>query len=522
MSCSIRPLIVIGFSVVFVSSLAAQERPSSIRFVDVSTACGIEAYSSPEGMGAGLLAADYDGDGDVDLFAPTGEGTPDQLYRNLGDGTFEEIAALVGLDSVRRHRAALFFDYDNDDDLDLIIGHDDQPADPVQSSSFQLFRQDSPTSFHDVTAEAGLFRQARASGLLAHRSGFAAGDLDRDGDLDLYATMWNGEANLFRNEGNGTFVDISAASGIAHTFPVTQWQPIIGDFDGDGWQDIFVAVDFFDNLLWVNQRDGTFVNQAQEAGCNHSMNGMGAACNDIDGDGDLDLAVTNIHDYKGFGERNLMLLNASKRGSFRFGDVSTAVGVADGGWGWGVTLFDADCDGHVDWASTNGFETAPWMTDTTRFYFGRPDVSGEAIEASKQVGLADPDWGSALISFDLDRDGDLDLGQTCMGGPLRVLENVPAAGPGRAVAPGGYLVVQPRQVQGNRRGIGAIVSIRIGGRWSSRLITAGTSFLSQEPAEAHFGLGRASQVDRVRVQFPDGTVTSLTNVAANQTISVFP
>lgn len=514
----VRSLLVV--SLLFVAPLAtAQVRPAPIRFTDRATQCGILSYDAANGMGSGVLAADYDDDGDIDLFVPNGEGVPDQLYRNRGDGTFEEIAARAGLDSLQRHRASLFFDYDGDGDLDLIVGNDDQAIDPVAASSFHLFRQDGPESFTDVTREAGLFVHARMTGLRPHRGGFCAGDLDRDGDLDLCATMWNGQSQLFRNEGDGTFTDISTSSGVFTEFPVTHWQPLMGDFDGDGWQDIFMAVDFFDNQLWINQKDGTFVDKAKEAGVNYVMNGMGAAVSDVNNDGKLDIGVTNIFQHTFFDKRNLLQINLSTPGQPKFAEISVEAGVADGGWGWGMTFFDADRDGRVDWASTNGFESEPWDRDPTCFFFGnQPRL--QVQESARAVGLADNDWGSGLIAFDFDRDGDLDVAQTCMNGTLRLMENQPSVFPSKGVRTPHYLVVKPRAASGNRFGIGAKVLIQVGADIQCRVITAGTSFLSQEPAEAFFGLGDATLVDRVHVTFADGTTRDSFQVPVDQVLTI--
>ena len=476
------------------------------QFTDVAAERGIEPHSMTEGLASGLSAADIDNDGDVDVFVPNGPNMPDQLYINLGNGTFEEIAATAGVDSTELSRCAVWFDYDADGDLDLFVANDD----PDSSTKFRLYRQQAGLVFEEVTEEAGV-----GGGNDSPRGGVCAGDINRDGYLDLYAVPWGGTAHLYLNNTDGTFTEISESSGVGAGLPLAHWQPMMVDLDGDGWLDIFQALDVAPNDLWMNQQDNTFVEMGAMAGLANAMNDMGVTLGDYDNDGDLDIYVSNIIGSPG-GGRNVLFRNDSQGSLLDFTEVSQDAQVDDGGWGWGVTFFDADNDGLLDIAATNGFYGSEWEHDASKLFrnLGGDPVVFEEIAA--QVGFDDTDWGSALVAFDYDRDGDLDVMQSCVYGPVRLLENQPSAGPSL----GHYLTVKPRMDGPNHWAIGAVVHVEAGDLSMMRLVSAGTSFMGQEPAEAFFGLADATIVDRITVDWPDGTQTTVLNVSADQIITI--
>ncbi|MCH7719476.1 MAG: CRTAC1 family protein [Planctomycetes bacterium] len=476
------------------------------QFVDVAAERGIEPHSMTEGLASGLSAADIDNDGDVDVFVPNGPNRPDQLYLNLGNGTFEEIAATAGVDSAELSRCAVWFDYDADGDLDLFVANDD----PDSSTKFRLYRQQAGLLFEEVTAEAGLI-----GGNDSPRGGVCVGDINRDGYLDLYAVPWGGTAHLYLNNTDGTFTEISESSGVDNGFPLAHWQPVMVDLDMDGWLDIYQALDVAPNNLWLNQQNNTFVESAQMAGLANPMNDMGVTLGDYDNDGDLDIYVSNIIGSP-FGGRNVLFRNDSEGSLLDFTEVSQDAQVDDGGWGWGVTFFDVDNDGLLDIAATNGFTGAEWEYDVSKLF---RNLGGDPVvfeEIATRVGFDDTYWGSALVAFDYDRDGDLDVMQSCVNGPVRLLQNQPSAGPSL----GHYLTVKPRMDGPNHWSIGAVVHLEAGDLSMMRLMSAGTSFMGQEPAEAFFGLGDATIVDRITVDWPDGTQTTVVNVSADQIITI--
>ncbi len=492
---------------------------ADVTFVDVTAVRGLGPFMNEEGHGSGAAAADYDADGDVDVFIPQAAGLPDLLYQNDGTGHFVEVAGSVGLARMTSSRTALWFDYDGDHVLDLVVSNDDQDA----ATSFHLYRQIPGTGFEDVTTAAGLHKEPIVEVPLHTMGGMCAGDINNDGYLDLFSGQWRGPGHLFLNDGSGTFIDISESSGIAavHTF---QHQAIMADFNADGWLDIYVAVDFEHNLLWINQRDNTFIDEAAGAGIDNNMNDMGLALGDYDNDGDLDIYVTNIFDER-LSKHSVLFRNDSVGPDLSFIEVSASMGVDDGRYGWGATFFDADRDGDVDLAATNGWrsgETQGWPTDPSRFFVNAAAGMAPFVEEAQAAGLDDTEWGSALIAADFDRDGDQDVLQVCLesistASSLRLLDSSPLA-PGSAP---GYLVVQPRSSGPNHLAIGATVTVEAAGMTMTRLISAGTSYMGQEPAEAFFGLARALSAETVTITWPNGDVTVLEDVPGNQVIKVF-
>ena len=343
-------------------------------FVEVGESSGVSGFTMADGMGVGVAAADFDGDGDIDLFVPTEAGEAHRLYRNTsspgGPIQFLEDAQSVGLASLERGRSAVFLDADGDGRLDLLVTSDCFNIDcSAVASMFRLFRQTPAGAFEDVTLSSGLWQDGASYKHFWHRGGTTAGDIDNDGDPDLFFTMWRGGTKLFVNQGDGTFIDQSEASG-AGTPPnlaVGPWQSVIHDFNQDGLPDIFVAVDFAEDQLLLQQPNQTFVDVARTAGIDIPWNGMGVALGDIENDGDFDIFVTNISDMFEEGPRHSTLAVAdSTAGIPLFTESSQALGVDDIAWGWGVTFLDADNDRHLDLAATNGFPTS---IDTSRFFF---------------------------------------------------------------------------------------------------------------------------------------------------------
>lgn len=508
-------------ALVGVSSAAAQtfeprdpELRSSFRYVDVAAAAGLSGaeWAAGSGFGAGAAAADYDEDGDIDLFIPTGAGTPDRLYRNDGDGTFTDIATTVGVGSTESHRMALWFDYDNDGDLDLLTVGDCYRLDCAGFQGIQLYRQEHQELFTESTTPAGL-TGAFTLGDNAHAGGLAAGDIDRDGDLDLYIAFWKARSLLLANNGDGTFSDIGAAAGVDVDQPL--WQPVMWDFNHDGWLDIFLAIDFKPNKLMLNNADGTFSEVAAAAGVNYDANDMGVALGDYDNDGDFDLYVTNIFRD---GDHNVLYRMDGVDGDNVpvFSEVSEAAGVQDGRWGWGATFLDADRDGWLDLATTNGATKDEWLTDESQFFLSRGGPNPTFARRGAVVGFNDTYWGSALLALDHDRDGDLDLLQTCYaGGPLRLLRSDTLGRP-RA----GWLTVIPRQAGANKFAVGAIVRVVAGETMLSRPIHCGISFLGQEPYEAHFGIPPGSERVDLQVIWPDGHITNRSVAAINRIVEI--
>ena len=499
-------------TVTLLAALCQQPAVAQFSFLETSAPAGIEPYTMILGKGGGVAAADFDDDGYVDFFVPNSVGVPDQLYRNTGSGTFEEIAADVGLNYVGASRVALWFDYDADRHLDLVVANDcRERLDPCEPT-IRLYRQVSPTEFQDVTPASGLLEGIyfRTN---THLGGLSAGDINNDGYLDLLMGEWIGRTQVWLNRGDGTLNNISDHSGL-NIEQVQHYQHVLHDFDRDGWQDIYTAFDSGPNFHWINQHDNSFINVALEVGTTQGWNGMGITLGDYDNDGLFDIYRANI-------THNRLYRNISSDGTLLYDEVGTDAGVRFAEFAWGTTFLDADNDGLLDLAVTNGWENKPWQDDRSFLYrnTGGDPVTFEDVSAT--VGFNDDLWGSSLVAFDYDRDGALDLVQTTLpvlANPsrLRLLRN--QLGPEAAL--NNYIVVKPRQQGPNYHAIGAVIRAQIGETTLSRLITAGTSFLGQEPAEAHFGLGTAQQVDALTIEWPNGFLTRLTDVSVNQVLTV--
>ena len=336
------------------------------------------AYNS-----SGVAVGDVDGDGDEDAVLVSASRLA--LYRNRDDGTFAEATREAGLPATFPGvgTGALLFDYDNDGWPDLYVASIG-PRD-------RLYRNDGGV-FRDVTEAAGILPAAWSSMVIA-------ADYDRDGDLDVYVTRMgdherippnpnydalNGIADaLYRNEGDGTFTDVAAAAGVA----CTGWglAAAWGDYDGDGWPDLYVGNEFGPNKLFRNRGDGTFEDVSIASGTADRGATMGVAWGDVDGDGDLDLYASNMFansswllfhpDFprpvpwylRPFVERIHQVTDEITRGSTlflndgdgTFTDASDAAGVRDGQWGWGAEFLDYDNDGRLDLYATNGFVSGP-------------------------------------------------------------------------------------------------------------------------------------------------------------------
>ncbi len=494
---------ILVYTFVLLVSTAVNSQPS---FNDVTRYKNFTAFNGAPTLGSGVNAIDYDKDGDIDLYVLSDEHNPNSLYRNTGSGNFE--IAEVGLDLMMRSRAAVWFDYDGDHLLDVFVAGDCHSCDDKQN--FRLLQQKSNGLFLEVTENAGITLQLQSNSTLG---GVTAGDVNNDGFVDLLITQYPGTATLYLNC-NGEFEDVTQSIiGLDNQLYL---QPVIFDFNNDGWADIYLAVDYHQNQFWLNNTDGTFTEIGEQVNLDNDHNDMGMAIGDYDRDGDIDIYISNIYDLKVNGHHNVLFRNEIDKGELYFTEVSKEVGVDNGGWGWGVAFLDVNNDGYLDLAATNGwvndtkYQSKLWINDGSKF-----------TDVSLKYGFNDLLDATTLISLDFDRDGDLDLAQTLKENEgqqvaIRLLENQLAG----SFEFKNYLTIKPRMLGTNHWAIGATVKIRTGTIVQTFPIKTGISFYGQEPAEAHFGVGESTKIDEVTIIWPGGAQSRVFDINVNQSITI--
>jgi hypothetical protein len=518
---------------------APEAPPGPVWFADVTEEAGLHFvhdpgptrnYFLPGCMGSGAAIFDFDGDGLPDIYLLQ-NGGPDsastnRLFRQGPVGRFTDVSAGSGLDIAGYNMGVAIGDVNNDGRPDVLV---------TQYGGIKLFVNNGNGTFTDVT---------RAAGLAHPYWGTSAGffDYDRDGWLDLVVVNYvnynpsreclnlgrldycppqefvGTSSRLYRNLGRGAgaakpairFEDVTDRSGIGrlkgHGLGV-----VCADLTGDGWPDIFVANDAMENFLWVNQRDGTFVNEALSRGLAYDGLGqpagnMGIALGDVDGDGLPDLFVTHL-------TREIHTL-WRQRAPGLFQDETGPAGLATPRWrgtGFGTVLGDFDHDGAPDLAIVNGRVQAlkePVADPGLGPFWGRyaepnqlfaNDVRGRFQDISKDNA---PFCGTARVSrglacADLDGDGALDLLVTTVGGPVRLYRNV-------APKRGHWLLVRAVDPALRRDAHGARVSVRGNGRRWVGVVSPAQSYLSSCDPRVHFGLGPLTRVDAIVVNWPDG------------------
>ncbi|MBO1320769.1 CRTAC1 family protein [Acanthopleuribacter pedis] len=464
-------------------------------FEEVSAQAGLafeHAYSGvtePEFMAGGAAVADIEGDGDLDLMVVGGSRGDNALFVNQGDGTFVNRAAEAGLVFADRFdNAPTFADVNGDGFPDLFLGS-------IKGSGPKLLMNNGDGSFRDATAASGLIVSADVYGA-------TFGDPDRDGDLDLMLAYWaeHHQDYYWRNDGTGRFTPADEAVGISAALADTNaFTPSFSDINNDGWPDLLVVADFRTTTYFINRGGGFFVEGDRTPITDG--NGMGSAVGDIDNDGDLDWFVSSVGVVEGNPNQdptgNRMYRN---KGDGTFEDATEACGVREGHWGWGSTFGDFDNDGDLDLFHVNGFLgsfSAGYDQDASKLFIN--DGSGVFSEQAVALGIDDRLQGRGVVAWDYDRDGDLDLLVTNNAGPLRLFRN-------NGGNQNNYLRLKPR-VDG-MEALGARITIEYGGQQAVREISNGGNYVSQNPAIAHFGLGKRETVDRVTVRWPDGVVTT--------------
>jgi hypothetical protein len=470
-------------------------------------------YSHWQYSGGGA-AGDFNRDGWQDLFLLSGGngGVPDRLYINNGNGTFTDRAANWGVAAIHMGKGVAVGDYDKDGWPDLYVTSAGTPG-SIGACKHRLYRNNGGTGFTEVAAAAGV--QCTAPG--EDGWGAAFGDYDRDGDVDLFVAGFadgNAGNRLFRNDGDGTFTDVTAAIGLFSGIPFTlkSFAPRFVDMDGDLWPELLVAADFGTSRYFKNDGDGTFTDVTELGGTGADENGMGQCVGDFDGNLLLDWYVTSIYLPQIQWTGNKLYMGQGNHG---YVEQATAAGVADGGYGWGAVAVDFNHDTLQDLLETNGDNVSGSVFASEQKYLWMNDGDGTFTEMALAAGITTTGLGRGLIHLDYDNDGDQDVVHLANGEGVRLYRNT-LQGPGTHWL---RVFLDTSAVPGLAPdGDGSRVLLEAAGKTQVRPMSSGDGYLSHSEMSAHFGVGSDPVAERLEVRWADGSVTVLDEIAANQMI----
>jgi len=522
--------------------------PFHARFVDTAHAAGLHepiVYGGVEhadyileAMGCGAAFVDYDNDGWMDIVLLTGQRFGStlkeatlRLYKNNRDGTFTDVTDQAGLRRAVWASGITVGDYDNDGFDDLFISCWGQNI---------LFHNNGNGTFTDVTEKAGLTHAAKR-----WSTGCTWIDYDRDGRLDLFVSHYivfdpdkipargkdpacnyrgipvncgpsslpKEQCSLYHNNGDGTFTDVSRRAGISTVKPGYGLTAVAADFDGDGWTDIYVACDTTYSLLFHNNHDGTFSEQALESGIalnddGQEQSGMGLGIGDFNTDGCLDILKTH------FADDTPALYQNDGKGYFQDVTLQAGLGVETRFVCWGTGMFDLDNDGRPDLFYATGMvypEVEPFKTPAVLY---RNLGGGKFEELMEQAGpgLTEMHCSRGVAFGDFDNDGDLDILIVNLNEPPSLLRN-------DVTGDSHWLKVLLVGTKSNRSAIGATVIAGYGGRKQAQAVLAQASYLSVHDRRLHFGLGQAVTAN-LEIRWPSGARETISAVAADQLVVI--
>lgn len=542
-----------------------QKKPEAeigVNFVNIARESGLNAKTIYGGehknkylletTGCGVAFYDYDNDGWLDIFLvngsrlegfPKGEEPTSHLFKNNRDGTFTDVTAKAGLAHSGWGQGVCIGDYDNDGFDDLFVTYYGKNA---------LFHNNGDGTFTDVSEKAGV-----AGAKTRWGSGCAFVDYDRDGRLDLFVANYidmdlatapvpesgpclykgvmvacgppglNGGKNiLYHNNGDGTFSDVSEPAGITGANGTYGLGVLTGDFDNDGWPDIYVANDSTASALFQNKKNGKFVDVGLEAGCVLSPDGkpqagMGVSAADYDLDGNLDIVKTNFA-----GDTPSLYHN---RGNWNFEDATFTAGLGSHTQylGWGCGFFDFDNDGWPDILLCNGHVYPEVEQLKTEAGYGQRKLmyrnlrNGRFEDISTQVGpgISDPIASRGCAFGDFDNDGDIDV-------VVNAVNDYPQLLRCDSKLENNWIKIKTIGTKSNRSGIGTRLKCVTHPPDEKNVheqideVRSGGSYYSQSDLRIHFGLGKANKVDLLEIRWPSGQTDQLKNVSANQLIFV--
>ncbi len=546
---------------IILSSIFITSAPADIKFVEVTTAAGI-TFQHVDGrtgekflietLGSGALFFDFDADTYLDLYVVNATSIPppntektsqaqlprNTLYRNNGDGTFTDVTDKAGVGDTGYGVGCAAADINNDGYPELYVTNYGRNI---------LYHNNGDGTFTDKTQQAGVGDERWGTSC-------AFLDYDGNGDVDLYVVnymkfsidenqWWEtrgirtycsptdqiagshfvGEPDiLYRNNGDGTFTDVTEASGFSHR--ALGLAVAIGDYDNDGYSDLHIANDMEADFLYRNNGDGTFTETADLTGTGYDGNGfpgsgMGSAFGDYNNDGYLDLVVSNASSLP-------VILYQNETATFFF-DVSFTAGIGAVTlpyFKWAVEFFDYDNDGLLDLFVANGhlqenialFSDGTYPQSDLLFHNTRSeDSTYHFTDASAAVGLTQlPKMVSRGAAFgDYDNDGDIDIFLNNSNQPATLLRN-----------DGGnrnhWLTIQPIGTQSNASGIGTKIILKAGDLSLYKEVRSGASYLSQSDLRVHFGLGKRTEIDTLEIHWQSGHIEQFSNLKSNQILRI--
>jgi hypothetical protein len=495
-----------------------------------------------ETTGTGVAAFDYDSDGWLDVFLvngstlegfPRGQEPTNHLYRNKGDGSFEDVTKQAGLVESGWGQGTCAGDYDND-------GHDDLYV--TYWGQNRLYHNNGGGRFEDVTKSAGLMQDRKRWG-----AGCAFVDYDRDGRLDLIAANYidldlattpvpesglcrykgipvacgppglpGGKNVLYRNKDGKTFEDVSEKSGITRAKGTYALGVATLDFDDDGWVDVYVANDSNPSALYRNNHDGTFTDTGVMAGCAYSQDGkpqagMGVAIGDYDRNGTMDIFKTNFA-----GDTSTLYANKGD-GFCEDRTFAGGIGLNTRWLGWGVGFLDLDSDGWLDLFLVNGHVYPEADRIKTEAGYKQRKVvyrnlrNGRFADISEQLGapVTIPKAGRGAAFADFDNDGDIDI-------IVNNVHDTPDLFRLDRKMEAGWIAVKLIGTESNRSAIGARVRLVTSDGVQSQEVRGGGSYYSQNDFRLHFGLGSAQSIERLVIRWPNGRTEAWTGLTINR------
>jgi predicted nucleotidyltransferase len=539
-----------------IGAVTRKDEDVGVRFTNVAQQAGLNIsmiYGDEhrnryllETTGSGAAFIDYDNDGWQDVFLVNGTrldglqpnlNSTNRLFHNTGNGKFTDVTEKAGLVRTGWGQSICSGDYDNDGYIDLFVSSYGKNA---------LYRNNRNSTFTELAEKAGVANNRTRWG-----SGCAFLDYDHDGLLDLFVASYidldlktaplpetgpclykgimvacgppgltGGSNTLYRNNGNGTFSDVSEKSGITKANGTYGLGVLTADFDNDGWTDIYVANDSAPAALYRNNKNGTFTDIGIEAGSALSIDGkpqagMGVTAGDYNHDGWLDIFKTNFS-----GDTSSLYRNTGKA---TFDDVTFPAGMGlNTRWlGWGCGFIDVDNDGWADIFLVNGHVYPEVEKLTTEAGYAQPKVlyrnlqNGTFADVSQKAGAAvispNPSRGAAF--GDYDNDGDVDILINSVNGPPELLR-------ADSLNQNNWIKIKTVGVKSNRDGIGARIKCVTENGSQIDEVRSGGSYYSQNDLRIHFGLGKNQQVERLEISWPSGKVDTFRNLAANQLVVV--